>query len=102
MTLTEFLTARIAEDERLVSEYPSLTPDFPPKWELGLYFEGSIAMALTVPADRVLAECEAKRRIIDLLTDAYGGTISHGATRVLSALAAVYAEHPNYDEAWRP
>ncbi|MEV8029235.1 DUF6221 family protein [Cellulosimicrobium funkei] len=117
MTLTEFLLARIAEDERLVTEYPGLTPDFPPKWALGLYYEDEIAMTLTVSADRVLAECEAKRRIVEEAAahqaaeaDAIASPVASASWYARSAtlgyilrlLALPYSDHPDYDETWRP
>ena len=70
---------------------------------------------------RVLAECEAKRRIVGLSFD-YAQTIDgewgccHTAEQIragectvmnpnedemLQSLAAVYADHPDFDEAWR-
>jgi hypothetical protein len=63
---------------------------------------------------RVLAEVAAKKRILDLydaahsdaVRDAIGidsqdGTIS-AITAALQYLATVYADHPDYNEAWRP
>jgi ribosomal 50S subunit-associated protein YjgA (DUF615 family) len=89
-TLTEFLLARIAEDE-----------------EVARYSE---------TRTRSMAECEAKRRIVDLaarmIRDANNATTDKGrierhlnvvsATAILHALAALYAGHPDYDETWRP
>lgn len=45
---------------------------------------------------RVLAECEAKRRIIDLVVGAYAGYA------VLPVLALPYATRPGYREEWKP
>lgn len=109
MTLTEFLLARIAEDER--DAY-----DVDPTW----------------PSRRVLAECEAKRKIIAFheawpvlvetqptysqdgttlrmskqvawLTDAeyrarFGDDPPSGP--MLLALATVYADHPDFRDEW--
>ena len=53
---------------------------------------------------RVLAECEAKRRIIELC----GGWVPDrdvsplAADYILGLLAVPYAGHPDYDEEWRP
>jgi hypothetical protein len=105
-TLTDFLLARIAEDERLATEYSGLTPPFPPPWEIGLYYEEGIAMALTVSAARVLAECEAKRRIVALAVD-YSPELEHGDNgewaldSTLLLLAQPHADHPDFDPAWR-
>jgi hypothetical protein len=81
VNLAEFLLARIAEDEA-----------------------------------RVLAECEAKRNLItysafmlraweDKPNGAYPDMTRrerHAARLTLETLAAVYADHPDYDETWRP
>jgi len=56
---------------------------------------------------RVRRECAAKRELLDM-ADPYdfaddGGTgMSVHAHRIHRILAAVYADHPDYDEAWRP
>lgn len=57
-------------------------------------------MARHDPA-RVLARCEADRRIVE---DALAFVPVEGsmAEAVLLRLASVYADHPDYREAWRP
>ena len=45
---------------------------------------------------RVLAECRAKRQVVEAL-----GPDDAGREVVLRALAAVYADHPEYQEEWR-
>jgi len=82
-TLTEFLLARIAEDE-VEAE------DNEPYW-------GGWSRAHEA---RVLAECEAKRRIIetasmiDMIENEWGASI-------LRTLAAVYSDHPDYRQEWK-
>jgi len=50
---------------------------------------------------RVLAECEAKRRIVDLCGDHPGwSNPSPMGDRVLRYLALPYADHPDYREDW--
>ena len=128
MTITEFLLARIAEDEATASQridrevslmrrdgLPDTTRDnLPASWR------------------RPLAECEAKRRIVELhpiyhegprLLDvgipngvALGGCETcHSVDRInadapieaigpcdtLCVLASVYADHPGFDQAWK-
>ena len=67
---------------------------------------------------RVLAECEAKRRIVedakqDMLSaqaldyefgDHSGRTydVANSMQDVLKVLATIYADHPDYDEEWKP
>ena len=132
-TITEFLLARIAEDEDL---WRSLARE-------GVVVTlGTTKVAAPAPwISRHLAECEAKRRIIarheawpvlveqspafDMLND--GPTLNAVTFQVaqriawvtqqeyrsrfgdepptapiLREMALVYADHPDYDEAWRP
>lgn len=157
MTLTEFLLARIAEDESFASaaigDEPGAdkTPgDWWAKDEHSMVYagdwvpvvetaersipngdgDGVITWRVTAPLDhiarhdptRVLAECEAKRRILEMHTpdstwdggeecaqcsfhEAYEGfnDVSEPfPCTTLRVLAAVCADHPDYDEAWRP
>jgi hypothetical protein len=79
MTLVDFLLARIAEDEALAA--PALEMD-PAHWcTAGTHIE----------PERWLAECEAKRRILEEHEHACPTT---------QALALPYADHPDYDQAW--
>jgi len=49
---------------------------------------------------RPLAECDAKRRIVEQVSDtAWGGYAVRDY--VLGQLALPYAGHPDYQEAWR-
>jgi hypothetical protein len=98
MTITEFLEARITEDEAAANDLMGER-------------EG----------DRVLAECAAKRAIIAEHGEQEVASLDRatwgqpfivcrvcaiGARQVvapcptLRALAAVYADHPDYDPAW--
>lgn len=52
---------------------------------------------------RVLAECEAKRRIVERHSSC--DDVSFGDASIcpeIVTLAAIYADHPDYQEAWRP
>lgn len=108
--LTKFLLARVAEDEAAATNVAVLRYD--PERHLPAY------QAITA---RVLAECEAKRRIverregIDIPADAKcppgeGFTWLDGAhtavrnerERTFRLLAEVYATHPDYRPEWRP
>lgn len=118
MTLTDFLLARIAEDEAAARQedadyadtslLPTYDSEHQARWTTG----------------RVLAECEAKRRIIaehELTTDTYpvdtspsrgvSCTLCYGTgpgesaedlgpCDTLRALAQVYADHPDFDPSW--
>lgn len=51
---------------------------------------------------RVLAECKAKRRIVENHQRHTPGERGYGASReAVRALASVYADHPDFDPAWR-
>ena len=132
MDLVEFLTARLNEDEQAARAADD---------DLG-YLIGAVEYsypkeevderhALRHAPPRVLAEVDAKRRILDehALTvekgdaDPYDSSTGErrlaeysvtcavcgwasddrtSACRTLRLLALPYADHPNYDEAWRP
>lgn len=66
-------------------------------------FFGSDACECHYPA-RVLAECEAKRRIINLHPEAVAPEMKAGAAwasgEVLRILAVQYAGHPDYQTEW--
>lgn len=109
LTLTEFLLARIAEDEASVAAIRR-----PPMWQSRIStLNGDLSqfVARQHPA-RVLAECEAKRRILhaaQFADEVEGGgaaiVMLDGYPRdrrwgVLPALAAVYSDHPDYREEW--
>jgi len=96
VTLTEFLLARIAEDEavarwgRLVDD-PS-DPD-------------SATKILRWDHARLIAECEAKRAVIafaNTSTEYASGAALHQFRRILWALAQPYADHPDYLPEWKP
>ncbi|HKY58323.1 MAG TPA: DUF6221 family protein [Aeromicrobium sp.] len=116
-TLSEFLLARIAEDEvrarssyrvidaRLeVADYGDhLSMDgerMSPREYVDRFCEPN-------PDVRLLAECKAKRRIVELHAlwdNAEGYSPSYWSApveEILAQLALPYADHPDFDEAWR-
>lgn len=118
LTLSEFLLARIAEDEREVEDWP-----IEGNWGLhspGQMWVDSIGRPIYAPRARVLAECEAKRAAVDIAFD-HMSTIDgewgccHGPDRIragecpglhpdhddlLRALASVYSDHPEFRPEW--
>lgn len=115
LTLANFLTARLDEDERvarlarnpLIGGYP----------DYRTYDDDSTRAADEFldrfEPDRALAEVEAKRRLLDYHT--FGmGYVEHGADdetshaayraglETLRFLALPYADHPDYNPDWRP
>lgn len=98
MELTEFLLARIAEDEavaRRAADEFDINDPFP-------------AAHVTYAPARVLAECEAKRRIVEIMLDQIDLGRRAGrwlnwedmAMQTLRALALPYRDHPDFDRAW--
>ena len=140
MTLTDFLLARIAEDEaaaRLCAEmFPSPWDVADRGWRVRIYAadipdEGDHAdpgdkrapVVMEVEPDRnlddprwlservehvrrhdparVLAECEAKRRVIEECDDYDNPSeVLILADQILRHLALPYADHPDYDPSW--
>lgn len=129
LTLADFLLARIAEDETVARDVAAERVrvgeviDYPAEGEDRSFwadYDGA-GPSVSVGAHRVLAECEAKRAIIDecrALINSFGDwdaevgapalwtdvnrrerSQAHGR---LDVLAAVYADHPDYRDEWRP
>jgi len=133
MTLVEFLEARIAEDEREVDTAPDFIEDpdsaRSPGWGnrgdcpiCGHFmFDGNESVTKEGWWDhvetyhkrtRVLAECEAKRRIVKEIESTRRATlgitggsarlgVTYGLDVILRALALPYADHPDYRAEWR-
>lgn len=133
MTLTEFLEARIADDEEAVASTLEVSGrPAVPGYEWTTQYDsryGRFDPEIVMPTGRALAECEAKRRIVErcrplvavvwresdrLLASAFDEThmptLAHSAPiwpnghaeATLRDLALPYSDHPDYDEAWRP
>jgi hypothetical protein len=118
-SLVAFLRARLDEDEELAAgarvvpdrNQPNITLDQWWTWTVGglmrrgfSYAEASFTVCQT--PTRVLAEVEAKRRIVDGLAgaDPEAGYISATFTAedALHLLALPHASHPDYRTEWRP
>lgn len=106
MTITEFLIERIADDHSTANGIELAAHLVPPNMS-GLYWGNGPYAEVHITKERLLAECEAKRRIIEIVAwseseyyeaDAAGP----GDRRVLQVLALPYSDHPDYNEAWRP
>lgn len=103
MTLTDFLLARIAEDE---AAWGPIAGRIAP-WSVELHEWTTV----TVDPARILARCEADRRIVEACTTPMPrfGQLPEDYERVptdrddiLRALALPYADHPDYRDEWRP
>ena len=124
MTLTEFLLARVAEDEAVARDAGE---------RRGLPYESPLYVVddnyrhdqVGIYPERVLAECEAKRRIVgiheldpievyswgttgggcglcDHSCETGGDTWGHDPCETLKTLALPYADHPDYRQEWKP
>lgn len=134
-TLTEFLLARLAEDEALARDAigPRETDDAG-HWEYVEYAyeggspepRGSLAtnrlgydpglpwteLVNRFDPARVLAECAAKRRIVERFQQEWDDVPERGEPgddwkamafeEAVQILALPYADHDSYDESWRP
>lgn len=90
LTLAEFLLARIDDDEREAQYLGSVGLNGPQYGSVNGAFNGLIS--------RVLAECEAKRRLIREAEDQVSEYFSRF---ILTTLALPYADHPDFRGEWR-
>lgn len=113
--LAAFLLARIAEDEQVVIAAPGTEGN-----ELYVLDDDYRHNLIVISRTRVLAECEAKRRIVELHHSVNDGDCAtcivpgwgyptHGGNQpallpciTLRLLTLPYASHPDYREEWRP
>lgn len=97
MNITDFLLARISEDEA-DARVDAVEMD---RSSVSVQFDCATQARFT-PA-RVLAECAVKREIISWWVDGLIGyvRVNDGElTNPLLPLAAVYASHPDYRQGW--
>lgn len=115
LTLTDFLLARIAEDEAAARPgHEVVAPNGGPIWPVD---NGRDLWHLAIDPARVLAECDAKRRIVarhyrDRRDECVGcgwtGPLDDARTGPgeecpeMQDLALPYADHPDYRDEWKP
>jgi hypothetical protein len=108
MPMSDFLLARIAEDE-WVAGTASEVISGPAQLGRHLWTWGDGRLEVT--RARVLAECQAKREIVAELSPCVDydrdkfivqPSVERLARATLQHLAAVYADHPDYREEWKP
>ena len=101
LTITDFLLARLAKDEERAQRVIWLNTYY---GQGGLSKEWSyIYSSYGIDGQRDLAECKAKRAIVEecewsMLNDKDSST----AEWIAAHLATVYASHPDYDPEWAP
>ena len=101
--LSEFLLARAGDDEELARQYGD-----PRRLRSSLAWASEVGRpVLEVDPSRMVAECEAKRRVVAQFIEGVAnydigpqGEVAR-LTFVLRALALPYADHPDYQPEWR-
>lgn len=106
----------VADDDHMAEDYAYFA-DFSPRGPSS-GANRATHIARWDPA-RVLAECESKRRIVELYRDAEQAVATydhahptdaywqewgnrHALALAVEFLALPYADHPDFDESWRP
>lgn len=106
MTITEFLEARITEDEAAAAAYERFANGIPVARK---HKAGDDRPELRMPdPKRLLAECAAKRAIVhycaglgvDRYRDAEVDAQYRAAWWIAVQLAKVYKDHPDYRQEW--
>jgi len=101
--LSEFLLARATDDEELARQHGD-----PRGLRSSLAWASDVGRpVLEVDPSRMVAECEAKRRVVAQFIE---GVVNYDTgpqfdvarlTFVLRALSLPYADHPDYQREWR-
>lgn len=108
--LAAFLLAMIAEDEegaRRESVWPNGAPKTEQDWQYVAGQADSMLVSMFSPA-RVLADCEARRAIVERLAAVVDDTINYDdmarnlADDILRLLGLSYSARPGYREEWKP
>ena len=109
VTLTEFLLARIAEDEAAAPRRHDAMCEWSMRGDCGAT-EDDCDCGVTIRRARAQAECEAKRRIVEACEYAASPEFESDydlaprydlADDTLRALAAIYADRDGFREEWR-
>jgi hypothetical protein len=106
MSLAEFLLARIDEDEAAWRRMLGIVrgSGFPGGKIPDRVNYSSSTTVLPVPIipAKLLAECEAKRRIVEVNSaDTWAAAHVWMPAQTLRLLALPYADHPDYQPGWR-
>lgn len=118
MTLSEFLEARIHDDECLArmafADHNDNGPHWSEPWSGAVDLSGDPSSELLLCNDsgvsrhivnfdpaRVLAECEAKRGIVSRHTSCDDSSYGEPCED-LRDIALPYADHPDYLQKWKP
>jgi hypothetical protein len=99
VTITEFLTARLDEDEAVARRADDFEVEEFTWASVDYWCASNEEHGMRWSPRRVLADVAAKRAILGTLLDEGGERMFDDIFRLL---ALPYAEHPDYDEGWRP
>ena len=108
MTLADFLLARIAEDEHAAMKArPDEHLNVRERSAITSAFDAAGYSYIRETSGRVARDCAAKRAIVEAAQEHRpppddGDDGARVFDLVLRRLAVVYADHPEYDAAWRP
>ena len=109
LTLADFLRARLGEDEAVAREAraaavenDTVREDVSREHEIDPVSDSQWGPSddVYMSTARVLADVEAKRRIVEREVNSLTPT-TWRRELVLRDLASVYAQHPDYEESWR-
>ena len=95
--IVEFVRARIDEDEELAREVEDQA-----RHDRGGPSADEAGAVTVTGVARVLADCEAKRGLLELAEAATADDLPGYATAIRQLLALPYADHADYLDAWRP
>jgi Family of unknown function (DUF6221) len=95
--IVEFVRARIDEDEELAREVEDQA-----RHDRGRLSADEAGAVTVTGVARVLADCEAKRGLLELAEAATADDLPGYATAIRQLLALPYADHADYLDAWRP
>jgi hypothetical protein len=103
LTLVAFLLERITEEETaaLDSRRWYHGAGEPEPRAIAPVSEAFAAFVLAHDPDRVLTECVAKRRLINLITDRRWSGSREERDSLLRLIAMPYAGHPAFRDEWR-
>jgi hypothetical protein len=102
-TLTEFLLARITEDEQQARDFGArdvVLCEKPGPWSSEMWETIADPAGSAYPTARVLTECEVKRWMVEM----FGVTdyARYNDPEIMRRLALIYADHEDYRDEWRP
>lgn len=119
--LAEFLLARVAEDERIAADGDRGSGCGFADYELAVTVVPPRSEVKSTP-DRIRAECQAKRRIVENwrwanwparymlgsqaplaeMNEEFDRGAAHGLLLAMQIVALPYSGHPDYSEEWKP